>query len=99
MKLEIESKGTSNPVNAAEIQTALQGLQGFAILGPDEMNYMQASGSPEESYTLEYQTGDTDQHYSSKAPVSEATMIQAFVHYFQKNPEWKSLAEWEKMDF
>lgn len=98
MKLETEHGGQSTISSAAEITQRLTQLDGFAILGPDDYTYIQASGSLEEPYTLEYQEGSLDRHFVSETPVDEATMIRAFVNYFQQNPEWKSSFVWEIMD-
>ena len=98
MILETEHGGQSTISTAAEITQRLNHLDGYAILGPDEYTYMQASGSPGETYTLEYQEGSLDRHFVSETPVDEATMIRAFVNYFQQNPEWKSSIVWETMD-
>ena len=98
MKMETEKDGQSKISSPAEITQKLTRLDGFAILGPDDSTYIQAAGSPADSYALEYQEGSVDQHFVSETPVDEATMIRAFINYFQNNPEWKSATVWETMD-
>jgi len=98
MKLELEN-GTSirNPDTRA-IAEALASLDGFAILGRDEMTYMQTSGSRREGFVLEYQEGDTDRHYQCPDPLTEKQITEAFLSYADGTDAWKTVFRWEKMD-
>ena len=67
MKLELETGPTVKDPDAAAISKSLACVQGFAILSNDKLTYIQASGSAKDGFLLEYQEGNTDQHYYSTA--------------------------------
>lgn len=94
MKLELENGTTVKNPDAAAIGKSLALVQGFAILSKDRMTYIQAVGSAKDGFLLEYQEGDTDQHYRCPEilPLEQAT--RAFVSYAQVDDGWRTSISW-----
>ena len=93
----------SNPTNR-QIRRALESLnvakngEGFVILGPDDMNYVQASGDKKIGFDLEYQEADTGHHYRAKREnFTVEEVLSALSNYRDGKPAWKAVAEWEKI--
>lgn len=104
MKLELENGQTIQDPNTLEIEDHLRTLDGesngYAILSQSELSYMQAAGGCETGLTVEYQDGSTDQHYSSAAGgASLHDVVEAFRAYAVSDDRWKTMFEWEKLDF
>jgi len=67
----------------------------FLILEQDEMNYMQTLWTPD-GFSLEFQEGNTDQHFISKHLLTEAQVISCLVDYMNDNTSWRETAEFEQ---
>jgi hypothetical protein len=81
-----------------EITAALSQLDGYAILGHDELTYIQAAGSSQDGFILEYQAGDTDEHFLCHDRRSLNEITTAFIDYAKGNESWCSAFRWEKME-
>lgn len=104
MKLETETGGTIKNPSSAQIEDALRKLAdsggGFAILSQDEMTYLQAAGNREDGFVVEYQDGDVDAHYAAtqaSAPLGDVE--KAFRLYAMGDAGWKTMFEWQAIEF
>ena len=103
MKLETEAGRTKRNPTPEEISKALSSIDGkkcnFAILGIDDMTYVQTSGAPNLGYSLEYQTGSVDEHYmASDQELRIEDVEKAFLAYSNGNMSWIDDHEWTKLD-
>ena len=96
MNLELENRPAVRNPDAAAIGKSLAGVQGFAILSKDEMTYIQASGSAKDGFWLEYQEGDTEQHYHCLGRLSLEQATKAFVSYAQADEYWRTSVPWRR---
>jgi len=97
MRLETENGGTIHDPSGGEIIAALNQLDGFAILSHDELTYLQAAGTSQDNFVLEYQEGDTDEHFVCPDRLSLNQITTAFMAYAQGNPSWRYAFRWEKL--
>jgi hypothetical protein len=88
--------------DAATITAVLASLDGgrhvLATLGPSEHEYVQAAGSVQAGFTLEYQEGSLDQHYRSRSgllPLARVTAV--FQKYAAGDGSWRQDVEWERV--
>lgn len=100
MTLETAESKDPSPTDES-IEDALRKLDGasnhFAILSIDEMTYMQASGSAETGFVIEYQDGALDEHFkSTDTAIPLERVSKAFQSYLRRDDKWKSEFEWEK---
>jgi hypothetical protein len=103
LTLTTHDTGFDEP-DAATIAKVLASLDGdrhvLATLGSSERVYVQASGSAQTGFALEYQEGSLDQHYKSCAtavPLEQATEI--FGKYARGDESWPHGLEWERVPF
>lgn len=97
VRLETENGGTFQDPTDVEIIAALSQLDGYAILSHNEMTYMQAAGTSQYSFVLEYQEGDTQEHFVCPDRLSLNDTTTAFIAYARENPRWRSAFRWEKL--
>jgi hypothetical protein len=100
VKLEMENGFVQEDPSAAAIAEALStlGAKGgsFAILGRDDMTYIQASGSMKDGCDLEYQEGSLSRHFrATNASISLQEVIAAFQDYAAGGSQWQSRFQWE----
>lgn len=85
------------------IREAIEGFRkdsdSFAILAKSRLTYMQATGSKQEGYDLEYQEGSIDEHYECMNELTQEDVIAALQAYRVGDGGWKSKFEWEKKEF
>ena len=103
MQLTLESGRSIQNPNTSEIQTALAAHSssggGLAILSKDKQTYMQASGDAKSGFRIEYQDGDTDQHFvGSRSTIPLEELIRAFQSYAVSDEKWRTMFEWTKLD-
>lgn len=80
-----------------EVVNSLTGkTDDFLILEKGGQSYMQAAGGPED-FDLEYRDGSGDKHFGCE--VSKQELIVAFTSYAVEDEKWRSICEWEKMNF
>ena len=103
LTLTTHDTGFDDP-DAATIAKVLASLDGdrhvLATLGHSELVYLQASGSVQAGFALEYQEGSLDQHYKSQItalPLEQATEI--FQQYARGEESWRRGLEWERVPF
>ena len=100
MKLELADGTVIKHPNESEIEQAIKTLvpddDGFAILSHDEMTYIQSTRSSNFDFELEYQAGDTDQHFRVSEPVPLDNVVEAFKYYARNDPKWKTEFNWER---
>lgn len=87
---------------ADQIETELHKLDGdgnsFAILGLDGLTYLQTAGGPSTGFVLEYQEGDTTQHFQSMREDYPITfVVKMFQAYAQSDESWRTMVEWKPM--
>jgi hypothetical protein len=102
MILELEDGTTIERPTDAEIHDALATLQGdmansFAILGQDQLTYMQAAPM-DEGYILEFQDGDVSRHYQAVNLLPLSAVIEAFQFYCRGDDTWKLKTQWQRLD-
>ena len=69
----------------------------FAILGINEMTYLQVAGTVAGGFTLEYQVDSLDQHYwCTDEPLTLAQIIVAFQEYSSGDESWHSDLRWAR---
>jgi hypothetical protein len=86
--------------------------EAFLILGPTETTYIQTTGDQKVGFVVEYQAGDTQHHYRAKPrdlsrinprwPRSDLTadeVVKALVSYSTGADDWKTMAEWERIQW
>jgi hypothetical protein len=90
-----------DPATIAKVLASLDGGHNvLATLGHSELVYLQASGSVQTGFTLEYQEGSLDQHYRSRLlamPLEEVTVI--FQKYARADPSWRNGITWDRVAF
>ena len=102
MKLEFEDGTVFKQPSEDEIEQALDklGRQGnsFAILSKDVMTYIQAAGSRDAGFRLEYQADNTEHHYHVLELVTYDEIVSVFRRYAKGNMSWKQDYPWERED-
>ena len=73
---------------------------GFLILGPNDLTYLQCSGCRKRGFALEYQDGSVEHHYRAKRTDFDADTIAAkFTDYATGGGAWKKGVEWEELSW
>ena len=103
LTLTTHDTGFADP-DATTIAKVLASLDGdrsaLATLGPSELTYVQASGSVRTGFTLEYQEGSLDRHYTSRAAnLPLATVTHVFQAYARGDETWRQGIEWQHVPF
>ena len=95
-KFDLEEEATE-----ALIDTTISALKSepdsFAILGKDEMNYVQALKT-EKGFVVQFQNGSLDEHYEFNTYLSRPQTIGLFKEYFFGNKNWQGNLEYSKVD-
>jgi hypothetical protein len=71
----------------------------FLILGPTDTTYIQISGDQNVGFHLEYQESDAKHHYRAKRGLTADEIVKALVAYSIGADEWKTMAEWELVNW
>jgi len=103
LTLTTHDTGFDDP-DAATIAKVLASLDGgrhvLATLGHSELVYLQASGSVQTGFALEYQEGSLEQHYRSRNPdLPLAQVTEIFQEYARGDGSWRVGIEWERVPF
>jgi hypothetical protein len=81
----------------AELPASPSGDQ-FAILGPDDLTYVQTLLTPN-GFVLQYQEGSTARHFESmRNDLRGAEVMEAFGGYLDGNPAWRWPFEWRLVE-
>ncbi len=103
MELRLESGKAIREPNSSQIAEELRGHAqsggGFAILERDKQTYIQAAGDEATGFVVEYQDGDTDQHFkATREKISLSDVVKAFSSYAAGDGAWKGMFQWAKLD-
>lgn len=85
-----------------QIVNAIRSLPGgddsFVVLARSDHFFVQAAGSREEGYHLEYKELDDSRHFEAtgKSP-SEEELVQLFLAYARGDDSWKQQHQWEPL--
>lgn len=96
--------GVADPIHAptaaqiAELFSSLPGgSDSFAVLLIDDLTYIQAHGSAQDGFVLEYQDGSLDQHYRAHdEQLDLAAVTRAFQQYAAGDSSWRGAATWQR---
>ena len=70
----------------------------FAILGPSDMTYIQASGDKSVGFHLEYQEGSVDAHFqTTDEKITLGQVVSAFIAYRDASAGWQKAFTFEKI--
>lgn len=94
--LEINEKATGDLIEKS-ISALKGGLDSFAILAQDDMNYLQTLAT-EHGYIVQFQTGSIDQHYEFDTYLSRAQTIELFQAYLAKSSDWQGLLTYKRIN-
>jgi len=102
MKLHVNGEYFDAALTERVIEEQLLSLPGgdndsFLVLSSSDMSYIQASGSFDEGFILEYQEESIEHHYACVDQlISQEKLIQAFKDYLNGTDAWKNDLAWEK---
>jgi len=101
MKLELEGEAPKLNPTDEDIRHGIQRLDGkkigFAILDLDDLFIQVAIDAPDE-FTMEYQNGTSDEHYTTSGPVTESEVIDTFQACARGETSWFDRFQWDKMN-
>ncbi|HYB41229.1 MAG TPA: hypothetical protein VEL75_05630 [Candidatus Methylomirabilis sp.] len=93
------SHGAPDDRKIAEVLATLDGGRHIlATLAESELSYVQASGSVQKGFSLDYQEGSLDRHYRSRAedlPLDR--IVRAFQRYSHGDETWREGFDWVHM--
>lgn len=96
-------KEIRNPTDA-EIRAALASLnvrrdgEGFAILGPTEMTYLQVGGDQQSGFDMEYQEGSVRDHFrAARTDFSLDEIVAAMQAYRDGKIEWSNYGAFSRI--
>lgn len=88
-----------------QVREAVQHLPGgkdsFVILdaGGDGLTYVQAAGSPQEGFHLEYQEGSSEQHFEcTQNPLPAEPVISVLLAFLSGEQGWRAGVPWRRID-
>lgn len=101
MQLDLEDGTIYDDPTPREVAEALASLDGdansFAIIGRDEMEYLQASGGVGAGFRVEYQAGSLREHYRCPERISLYRATRLFQKYAVGDDTWRQDLPWEPM--
>ena len=105
MKMILESSGdgrTTAP-SLLTVRKAIEALEdtddGFVVVGPDEMTYVQCQGNSRKGFILEYQEGDTDNHFQAiNTDWTTDLLVDRIWRYVDGDSTWKEGMGWERIE-
>lgn len=100
MTLDICNEKTIAAPTVQQIRDAVLNLEpsgeGFLILGPEDMTYIQVAGAKNAGFDLEYQEGSLDRHYrATRTDWSSEAVIEKLCQYADGDLGWKDGVDWE----
>lgn len=106
MTLELSSGKRIPTPSPEDIRDALMSLdvqrdgEGFVILGPTEMTYVQASGDRKIGFDLEYQEGTRGHHFrAERADYSAEEVEEVLRAYRDGTIRWSEYGDWKRIDW
>ena len=94
--LYIENKATEELIDST-ISALKKEPDSFAIMGDDEMNYIQALMT-KNGFVVQFQNGSIDEHYEFKTYLSRPQTIKLFKGYLLGNDNWQGNLPYSKID-
>jgi hypothetical protein len=94
-KLNIDEEATDSLIESSLSKLKAE-VDSFAILGMDEMNYIQAL-STENGFVVQFQLGSLDEHYEFDTYLSRPKTIQLFQAYLQGTENWQGNLTYTKV--
>ena len=90
---------TDEQIRQAIVGLDIQQDTSFAILFPtnEPDTYIQTSGDTRNGFDLEYQVGDTDNHFRALSQLDAEQTIAAFIAYRDSNDGWHTKHQWEQI--
>ncbi len=103
LTLTTHDTGFDEP-DSATIARVLASLDGgrhvLASLGESELRYVQASGSVQTGFVLEFQEGSLSRHHRSRSTdLPLATVTDVFQRYARGDESWRLTVEWEHVPY
>ena len=94
-KLKIDAEATEHLIESSISKLKCE-IDSFAILGVDEMNYIQAL-STENGFVVQFQNGSLDEHYEFDTYLSRPQTIQLFQAYLKRSKSWQGNLSYSKV--
>jgi hypothetical protein len=99
MNLQVEGRRQSKSPSEIEIRNRLTQLgtpgSTFAILTADDGKFLQAGGSQEDGFVLEFHDSVGQQHLQSvMRSHTLSTVVDAFIDFARGGVTWRSILEW-----
>ncbi len=103
LTLTTHDTGFDDP-DSATIARVLASLDGgrhvLATLAESGQAYVQASGSVQTGFVVEYQEGSLDRHHRSRSrTLPLATVTDIFQRYARSDASWRQAVEWEHVPY
>ena len=93
--LNIDEEATDRLIESS-LSKLKGGIDSFAILGADEMNYIQALAT-ENGFVVQFQNGSLDEHYEFDTYLSRPQTIKLFQAYLQRTKNWQGNLSFSKV--
>jgi hypothetical protein len=106
-KLDIGGDGSLPSPTAQQVRAAIKRIERenkiedpFIILskGANGLTYLQAFRGSVNAWTLEYQVGDTLQHFMAVGEQTMDRVTTCFTKYLEADPSWQAGMEWVPID-
>jgi len=104
-KFEVGGRETIRNPSVHEIKRIIKSVtssegDSFVVFvkGASGLTYLQALMDDESSWTVEYQDGHLDRHFSASGKVNTDRVLQLFVSYASSDGSWRDSVVWDAMD-
>ena len=100
MELACENSPPSSDVTEAAILKAFSdddGRGSFIILSEADQVFIQAAGTGDGPYTLEYRDGDAKRHHQCLGEPKRSEVQSAFLKYLRRDESWKRDFQWSAL--
>ena len=72
--------------------------EGFAVLGRDDMTYLQISGDQTIGFDMEYQEGDVKKHFrAAREDFRLDEVVRACTEYRDGTIDWAEYGDWSRI--
>jgi len=101
MRLETHEEMIADPVAAEDIAPAVAELteigEAFIVLSLDDDTYVQAAGTVDEEFIVEYRNGGAGDHHRCDRRVSADDLVALLVDYLRRSPDWSAALTWHRV--
>src|SRR5512135_1798792 len=104
MRLDTHEGTFADPASVEDIARAVAGLtdadEAFIVLisgHEDDETYVQAAGAVAENFLVERREGRAGDHYRGDRRVSAGALVDLFVAYLRRSPDWSRAIEWHRV--